>query len=138
MKNNLINSLTMGEQKGRRHHHSDSRQRAAAKGKTKKMERVKQFYNKNQFIIEGENGVTFQSYDSTIANINQQGELTLYTDWDYSHTTLKHLYLFLCNYRLRIENDTIRDIIYNLGNSKNKKATLQQAINNNIINYKEI
>ena len=73
MKNNLINSLTMGEQKGRRHHHSDSRQRAAAKGKTKKMERVKQFYNKNQFIIENKNtDVYLEEIDELLTKLRQK------------------------------------------------------------------
>lgn len=31
------------------------------------MIKVSQFYNKNQFLIEGEGKVIFQSYDSTIA-----------------------------------------------------------------------
>lgn len=26
------------------------------------MEKVEQFYNKNQFLIKGQNGITFQSY----------------------------------------------------------------------------
>ena len=37
------------------------------------MEKVEQFYNKNQFLIKGDNGTTFQSYESTIANINKDG-----------------------------------------------------------------
>lgn len=71
--------------------------------------KVKQFYNKNQFIIEGwENDnevVYFQSYDTTIAKVTH-----IYTDnghkillevgdaWDYSKTTSKHFYLFLHDY----------------------------------------
>ena len=39
--------------------------------------RVEQFYNKNQFIIRGEGKTVFQSYNSTIAEINNEGALTL-------------------------------------------------------------
>lgn len=36
------------------------------------MANVQQFYNKNQFIINTEKEITFQSYDSTIATINKK------------------------------------------------------------------
>lgn len=98
--------------------------------------KVKQFYNKNQFIIEGENEITFQSYDSTIATI-KNSVLTLFTDWDHSHTTLKHLYLFLCDYRYCIDNDQVRQIIFDLQGSKNKRKDIQKAIDLGLINYKE-
>lgn len=63
---------------------------------------VKQFYNKNQFIITNGNETTFQSYDSTIANYNENdNKLEIFIDWDYSHTTLKHFYLFLKEYLSR-------------------------------------
>lgn len=98
------------------------------------MERVEQFYNKNQFIIKGGGGITFQSYDSTIANINNKGKLKLGKNWDYSKTTLKHLYLFLSDYKNLIENYTYSQIfLKRFEYSKNKKAFLQNLINKKII-----
>lgn len=100
------------------------------------MERVEQFYNKNQFLIKGGNGVTFQSYSSTIANISQKGKLTLFSDWDYSHTTLKHLYLFLKDYKNNIENFTYSQIFSkNFEYSKNKRQFIQNLIDKKIIKY---
>lgn len=65
--------------------------------KTKKI-KVEQFYHANQFIIKDENGVYFQSYDSLIAWIDENKNLTLGYHWDYSNTTLRHLYLFMNEY----------------------------------------
>lgn len=50
----------------------------------------------NQFILS-DNGTTyFQSYDSIIAKINENGETVLDKDcWDYSTTTGKYRNLFL-------------------------------------------
>ena len=98
--------------------------------------KVEQFYNKNQFVIRGGNNITFQSYDSTIAVIENR-VLTLGRDWDYSRTTLKHLYLFLDDEaRYNVDFET-RNIINDILNSKNKKATIQKLIDKNIINYNE-
>ena len=67
--------------------------------------KVKQLENKNQFVILGNNGeIEFQSYDSLIARINKNGTLTLSSRWDYSRTTLKHLYIFLDRYFCNIDN----------------------------------
>lgn len=50
---------------------------------------------RNQFIIYGDNGITFQSYKTKIATI-KNGVVTLNaTMWDYSYTTSKYLYQFL-------------------------------------------
>lgn len=98
--------------------------------------KVEQFYNKNQFIIRGGNNITFQSYNSTIAVI-ENNVLTLGRDWDYSHTTLKHLYLFLDDEaRYDVDFET-RNIINDILNSKNKRAKIQKLIDENIINYDE-
>lgn len=98
--------------------------------------KVKQFKNKkNQFIIWGENdGTTFQSYKSTIANISNAGKLTLYSDWDYSHTTLKYLYAFLQDY-FYLLNETYKKLLWELSESKNKKQYLQNLIDNKKIDY---
>lgn len=97
---------------------------------------VEQFYNKNQFLIKGQHGITFQSYKSTIANIDKNGDLTLFTDWDYSHTTLKHLYLFIRDYFCKL-NYTTRDLLIELEYSKNKRAFIQKLIDNKKISLKE-
>lgn len=99
------------------------------------MAKVQQFYNKNQFIITGESEITFQSYDSTIATINKNtGVLTLGGNWDYSHTTLKHLYLFLQDYKNDIEGFIYSQIFHKgFDQSKNKKAFLQNLIDKKII-----
>ena len=104
------------------------------------MASVQQFYNKNQFIINTEKEITFQSYDSIIATINKKtGVLTLGADWDYSKTTLKHLYLFLQDYKRDIENYTYSKIFHGgFNSSKNKRAFLQNLIDNKIIKVKNI
>lgn len=94
---------------------------------------VKQFYNKNQFIIF-HNGVTYlQSYNSLIAMYYYDYEegkhvLILGCDWCYSKTTLKHLYLFLkdyCynNYYVKIES------------ASNKKQAIEKLLKSNVILY---
>jgi len=58
---------------------------------------VKKYYHNNQYIISNEGTVYFQSYKSLIASVSRN-KVTLYKDWDYSRTTLRHLYLFLKEY----------------------------------------
>ena len=95
--------------------------------------KVKQFYNKNQFVIFGGDAmVTFQSYNSIIANIDNRGTLNLGNDWDYSKTTLKHLYLFLNDYKYMTQDYT-KKIIDNILNAKNKKQYIQNLIDNDEI-----
>lgn len=53
----------------------------------------------NQFVIVDNGKYTFQSYNSIICVYDEvTGNLTIYKDWDYSKTTLKHFYSFLRNY----------------------------------------
>ena len=95
------------------------------------MERVQQFYNKNHFIITSNERVTFQSYDSTVATIDNTGRLlTLGKDWDYSNTTRKHLYLFIEEYCYNI---TILKAL----ECNNKRGAIQKLIDSGIINYDE-
>lgn len=94
----------------------------------KEFAKVEQLENKNQFVITTNEGVFFQSYDSVCAFVTNEG-LTLGRDWDYSHTTLKHLYIFLERYCYRVFRE--------IEGSKNKKATLQKMIDNKLINYDE-
>ena len=52
---------------------------------------VEQFHVKNQFLIHAESGVYFQSYNTIIAFIDNEGKITLDEDkWDYSVTTSKY------------------------------------------------
>ena len=95
--------------------------------------KVEQFYNKNQFIIKGEGKIIFQSYKSTIAEIIN-GKLILHTDFDYSKTTQKHLYLFIQDYFCSFDYNT-RDILQGLEYSRNKRAFLQNLIDNKKIEY---
>lgn len=91
--------------------------------------KVKQLENKNQFIILGNNGdIEFQSYDSRIARIGKGGTLELSTRWDYSKTTLKHLYIFLEEYLYNIDDFIQEDIKEILLYSKNKKKDIQKLI----------
>lgn len=95
--------------------------------------KVEQFYNKNQFIIFGGDAmVTFQSYNSIIANIDNRGTLNFGNDWNYSKTTLKHLYLFLNDYKYMTQDYT-KTLIDNILNSKNKKQYIQKLIDNDEI-----
>lgn len=96
--------------------------------------KVQQFYNKNQFLIRDNGTLYLQSYDSIVAKIDNSGVLSLGSDWDYSHTTLKHLYLFLSDYKNAITTNHLQyTTIAKLNNATNKKAFLQLAIKNKII-----
>lgn len=96
--------------------------------------KVKQFYNKNQFIIEGENKTVFQSYYSIIAEIDENGNLKLGRDWDYSNTTLKHLYLFLNDYFCEL-NENIKELLRYLNRETNKRKYIQKLIDTKKIEY---
>ena len=98
--------------------------------------KVENFYNKNQFIIRGEGKTIFQSYQSEIAEISKDGKLTLGIDWDYSITTLRHLYLFLNDYIGSLNNE-IQKYVRELSTKRNKKLYIQKLINNDIIKYNE-
>ena len=92
--------------------------------------KVKQLENKNQFVILGNNGeIEFQSYDSRIAKINKSGTLELSIKWNYSKTTLKHLYIFLDRYFYSLDKfiqEELKKILYE--NCNNKRASMQKLI----------
>ena len=101
--------------------------------------KVQNFYNKNQFIIFGGDAiVTFQSYNSIIAKIDKNGTLCLGNDWNYSKTTLKHLYLFINDYFNLLGDFTQKLFGYEFTNSQNKKAYIQKLINNGKIIVEEL
>lgn len=63
--------------------------------------RISNFMHINQYTIETENKIYFQSYDSIIAKVEntEHGKiLTLGVHWDYSRTTMRHLYAWLYEY----------------------------------------
>lgn len=50
----------------------------------------------NQFVIETENHIYFQSYSSVVAKYNKNSkEIVLSDYWNYSNTTIKYVYQFL-------------------------------------------
>ncbi len=71
---------------------------------------------KNQFTIETAEGTYFQSYDSIIAFIPNEGKTQLDVKyWDYSMTTGKYRNLFL-NERKNETEAKIKSGIYELTN----------------------
>ena len=101
--------------------------------------KVENFYNKNQFIILGGDAkITFQSYNSIIAKIDKNGTLWLGSDWNYSKTTLKHLYLFINDYFNELEDFTQKLFGYEFNASKNKKAYIQKLIDDEKIFIKKL
>ena len=101
--------------------------------------RVQQFYNKNQFIIFGGDAMfTLQSYNSIVAKIDNKGTLILGNDWNYSKTTLKHLYLFINDYFSFLCDFTQKLFGYEFNNSQNKKAYIQKLIDNDKIIIAEL
>lgn len=80
--------------------------------------KVHQLENKNQFIIFNNKYRVFQSYNSTVAIYNIENN-TLYLNrskWDYSKTTLKHLYIFIINYTSQVYDA----MLYYYQNNKRK------------------
>lgn len=76
--------------------------------------RVKNLYHVNQYVLTNENETIFQSYQSICA-IVKNWTLTLGRHWDYSHTTIRHLYKFLSDYCYLhdLSTKTIRKAIEN-------------------------
>ena len=73
----------------------------------------------NQFIIEVNNGVIFQSYNSVIAFYTKNnGKVYVTEDWDYSNTTRKHFYIFLRDYCKACGNIRKKDIEYEFKQGK--------------------
>lgn len=104
-------------------------------GRKKKM-KVRQLENKNQFLMEDEKQVIFQSYNSIIAIFNKKTrDLTLGCDWDYSRTTLKHLYIFLRDVIYYNMTPEQRQNIMDALQSANTRKAIQKLIDNKKINY---
>lgn len=70
----------------------------------------------NQFTIHSDLGITFQSYKSIIAFIDNTGKVTLDEYYhNYSRTTIKYLNIFL-NCTTQEKKDRIKDGTYKLAN----------------------
>lgn len=82
----------------------------------------------NQFIIEGEGKVTFQSYNSMIAEIDYNNHtLTIGEDWNYSTTTGKYRNSFFDTYLPMLNNkkaiQSMKDIYDAVGEYELQTAT---------------
>lgn len=95
--------------------------------------RVEQLEHANQFVILGDGETIFQSYNSVVAiwDFNEH-TLTLGKDFDYSNTTLKHLYLFISRYVWNVRGVAVDEIIEH---APNKKQALIKLIKKGIIDY---
>ena len=82
----------------------------------------------NQFIIKTKKAVYFQSYDSVVCKLDGIN-IVLSTNWEYSNTTRKHLYIFLRQngyYNLSSAKDMRKAI-------KNKEVILKKVPSLNIV-----
>ena len=71
---------------------------------------------KNQFINHLNNKKVFQSYDTIIATVDDDGTVTLDSkSWDYSRTTSKYRNIFL-NETTKSTEDKIKDGTFKLAN----------------------
>ena len=90
---------------------------------------VYQLEHANQFVITSGSKKIFQSYESVCAIYDtEECTLTLGRNWDYSNTTLRHLYLFID----RVCNTYALGLPYHP-----KKKDIQKAINKGAIAYDE-
>ena len=98
--------------------------------------KVKQLVHNNQFILENNKKVVFQSYDSIVVIFDKEKQtLTFGKDWDYSNTTLKHLYLFIGDYIWYDLGHDLRELLLDVMNSNNKRKGFQKLIDKKIIKY---
>lgn len=77
----------------------------------------------NAYVIENfeTKECTLQSYDSTVAVIDRKSnKITLGKHWDYSVTTLKHVYQFLEEYALDLPRAFLE--------SRTKKRSIETLI----------
>lgn len=94
---------------------------------------VSNLEHKNQFTIYTDSYIYFQSYTSVVARVSYYDtpEITLYTYWDYSNTTLRHLYKFL-------EQECYNFYRNYIAIASNRKQKIQYLINKGIIKYEEV
>ena len=87
----------------------------------------------NQFVIKTNEGVFFQSYNSTIAFVDADYNVTLGRYFDYSVTTSKYLNQFLKRYAGRAMHIMEKEI----HSYKSFSDFLTKGIENGIIKYDE-
>lgn len=96
--------------------------------------KVRQLANKNQFVMEDGEQIIFQSYNSVIAIYGKEKDvLVLGCDWDYSKTTLKHLYIFI-DEELPYFMPLVKQL-QETKNANNRRQTLQKLIDSGVIQY---
>ena len=84
----------------------------------------------NHYVMASGNTVLFQSYDSLIAEYNQEsGILKLGRHWDYSVTTMKYLNQFLREYCYLVYRK--------LPEGKSGADSIRKAIDSGLIVYDE-
>ena len=82
----------------------------------------------NQFDISVDNTVLFQSYTSIVAHYDRGSQvLTLGLDWDYSITTLKHLYKWI--------QDNAYHVWGLMDGKGSMKSQLQRLMDSGIVKY---
>lgn len=87
----------------------------------------------NQFVIHTDNGIYFQSYDSVIAFVDDNYNITLGKYFDYSVTTSKYLHQFLKIYA----GHTMHIMEKGIPSYKSFSDFLTKGIENGIIKYDE-
>ena len=103
----------------------------------KNIMKVEQLESKNQFVMEDDKKLIFQSYDSIIAIYDKENDvMTLGKDWDYSTTTSKYLYKFIDIY-FYYSYGQYEQLAHDLCNANNKRSIIRKAIENGIIEYDE-
>lgn len=62
--------------------------------------KIEKFEHKNQFLITTTNAYYLQSYNSMVARVTrgEKNGLALGSDWDFSCTTLRHVYAFIARF----------------------------------------
>lgn len=97
--------------------------------------KVEQFESKNQFVLEDDKQLIYQSYHSIIAVYDKEKDrLTLGRDWDYSTTTSKYLYKFIDTY-FYYTTSKYKELSKELCNTNNKRNTIKNAIKNKLIKF---
>lgn len=86
-------------------------------------------------ILEDQNKRYLLSYGVLVAT-EENDILTFTQDWNYSQTTLKHLYDFIAYY-CNAKDEKGEQIAYKIREQKNKKQFLQDLIDKKIIEVKE-
>ena len=82
----------------------------------------------NQFVIEGDGKLVFQSYDSMIAELDfSTNTITIGRDYDYSKTTGKHRNIFFRDYAFLPELATLDGLRKAIDEGHHEKWTIRKA-----------